>query len=141
MVIANGISTGPGSGVCALLLAAVACAAPSDPHPAPGIDILEVSPPRFDGSDTHALNNACRGWTWTPSSVSGFFQLSEDYPEAPYARFYQIGCGVSGRLRAEGREWRFEINGSGMAAWTTGSRDPPLRMFSTGLRGIPASPE
>lgn len=37
------------------------------------------------------------------------------YQDAPYAQFYQVGCSISGRLRRDGRTWRFAINGGGTA--------------------------
>lgn len=53
--------------------------------------------------------------------VRAFFQLSDGYPEAPYNRFYQVGCGISGKLRADGRNWTFSINGGGTATWQDGT--------------------
>jgi len=104
----------------ALLLAS--CTMPSPmPGGETGMEILEVSAPRYHGSPGHSLEAACLGWKWSPDRVAEFFQLSEGYREVPYARFYQVGCGVSGRLRADGQEWSFAINGGGMATWTNGS--------------------
>lgn len=85
------------------------------------VDVAEVSAAVYHGLPGHPLEEACGRWTWSKRQVEVFFGLSDVYPEAPYGRFYQVGCGVSGKLRAGGRDWTFSINGGGMATWQDGT--------------------
>ena len=81
---------------------------------------IEVAAPEYHGAAGHPLEAACRDWQLSPSQVQAFFRLSESYQDSPYNRFYQVGCGISGRLQAEGRHWHFAINGGGIATWQDG---------------------
>lgn len=104
------------------MLLATACAGSASRHlnGSPDIHVLEISPADYHGAAGHPLEEACRKWTLSPEQVESFFRLSDSYPEAPYNSFYQIGCGISGQLRADGRRWKFAINGGGTATWQAG---------------------
>ncbi len=86
------------------------------------MDVLAVSPPDYHGTPGHPLGEACRNWALSAQQVERFFQLSDGYSEAPFSRFYQVGCGISGELYADGQRWTFAINGGGMATWQAGER-------------------
>lgn len=106
-----------------LSLLASACAWPVPQQGDDGLnmDVLKITPPDYHGSPGHPLEESCRNWTWSAAQIQTFFQLSDVYPEAPHSGFYQVGCGVSGKLRADGRTWTFAINGGGMATWQDGA--------------------
>ncbi len=84
------------------------------------IRILGISSPDYHGALGDPLAGACQTWTLTPHQVGAFFRVSREYSEPPYGQFYQVACGVSGRLSAEGRVWTFAINGGGTATWRNG---------------------
>ena len=112
-----------GLAVCSVaMLLATACAGSVLRHASGSLDIhvLEISSADYHGSGGHPLEEICRRWTLSPEQVESFFRLSDSYPEAPYSRFYQVGCGISGQLHAEGERWTFAINGGGTAIWQTG---------------------
>lgn len=92
----------------------------TDPSATHSPDILEVAAPEYHGAAGHPLEAACRVWQLSPSQGQAFFRLAESYQDSPYNRFYQVGCGISGRLQAEGRHWHFAINGGGIATWRDG---------------------
>lgn len=84
------------------------------------IRILEISSPDYHGAPGDPLEGACRAWTLSPQQADAFFRFSQPYPDAPYDRFYQVACGISGRLSADRRVWTFAINGGGTATWQDG---------------------
>ena len=81
--------------------------------------VLDVSPAGYYGSKDLQIEEACRNWALSPQQVEKFFLLSDTYDDRPYNRFYQMDCGISGHLHAEGRRWSFSINGGGTAIWQT----------------------
>ena len=129
----GGRSLGLAACLAAMLLA-TACAGPAQRHSDSSLDIhvLEISPADYHGPSGHPLQEACRSWTLSTRQVESFFQLSDTYPEVPYSRFYQVGCGISGQLRAEGRRWTFAINGGGTATWHAGG---VTRYFGCSISG------
>ncbi|MDH5823553.1 hypothetical protein QFW77_11205 [Luteimonas sp. RD2P54] len=74
----------------------------------------------YHGEPGHPLEEACRTWKLSSSQVQAFFHSADAYEDRPYQRFYQMGCSISGHLQAEGRNWRFAINGGGVATWQEG---------------------
>ena len=82
-----------------------------------GVNITSVAPPRYGGAGGDGLQDACHAWHLSAQQVGRFFQLSDPYQSHPYSRFYQLPCSVSGELEAEGKTWRYEINGGATALW------------------------
>lgn len=82
--------------------------------------IVDVAPSRYHGTAGHPLEEACRNWQLSPPQILAFFRMADSYQEMPYSRFHQVGCSIDGHLDAEGRRWRFAINGGGIAAWEEG---------------------
>lgn len=104
--------------ICLLtILAVTACAQQAAGNWSDGTDlrVLDVSPADYFGTEGQSLEEACRNWVLSPQQVEHFFLLSDTYDERPYSRFYQVDCGISGHLHAEGRRWSFSINGGGTA--------------------------
>lgn len=66
------------------------------------------------GADEEAW---CKDWRLTKAQVEQFFRLSKHYDENPYSLFYQVSCSIPGELQAEGRTWKFAIEGGGTATW------------------------
>ncbi|MDR7194522.1 hypothetical protein [Luteimonas terrae] len=98
-----------------------ACAGKHADEAADGnLRILSISSPDYHGAPGDPLEDACQAWTLSPQQVDRFFRSSQTYSEVPYGEFYQVACGVSGRLSAEGRVWTFQINGGGTAIWRNG---------------------
>lgn len=128
---------GRGFGMATCLVAMLwvtACAGPDPRFPDSSLDILvlEISPADYHGAAGHPLEEACRNWTLSAEQVESFFQLSDTYRETPYSRFYQVGCGISGQLRANGQRWTFAINGGGTATWHAGEA---IRHFGCSVSG------
>lgn len=113
-----------GSFACLIaVLGATACAQQTSGSWNQGKDIrvLEVSPGNYFGPEGRPLEQACRSWALSPRQIEQFFLLSDAYEERPYGTFYQVECGISGQLHAEGRDWVFSINGGGTATWQAGN--------------------
>ncbi|MDH5823549.1 hypothetical protein QFW77_11185 [Luteimonas sp. RD2P54] len=114
-----------GSTIPALIVAislTAACAGVPAGTPGDGaLRVTDVAPAEYHGAAGHPLEEACRTWGLSPSQVQAFFRFADAYEDRPYQRFYQVGCSISGHLQAEGRDWRFAINGGGVATWQDGS--------------------
>lgn len=99
------------------------------------VRVLEVSPGHYFGPEGRPLAQACRNWALSPRQVEHFFLLSDTFEERPYNAFYQVECGISGQLQAEGRHWAFSINGGGTATWQSGDT---IRHFGCAASGCAA---
>lgn len=82
-------------------------------------------PARYDATgqrgDGPALAASCRAWALTPVQAEAFFRHARPItPEAGHG-FDTLPCTIAGRLRSEGREWAFEINGGATATWRSGN--------------------
>lgn len=96
---------------------------------APGADggetltVLRVDPARFDDPQGRepALRKDCEAWRLNPRQVAALFAASREYPDGTHDAFYWLPCSISGRLRAQGREWDFEINAAATATWSDGA--------------------
>ena len=99
----------------------VACQ-PASPHLSSdhAVRVTRVAAAQYEGAAGDGEEAACLGWRLDPSQVERFFELSERFEENPYEAFYQVPCSVSGELQAEGRSWRFRINGGATATWSSG---------------------
>ncbi|RNF85097.1 hypothetical protein EER27_04755 [Lysobacter psychrotolerans] len=82
--------------------------------------VTKVDPAHYAGTAGGAEAVACRNWRLSTTNVERFFRLSERYEESPYSLFYQGPCSISGELQAEGRTWRFQLDGGATATWTGG---------------------
>lgn len=115
-----------------VLMAAACAGLPADSPPDDSsLRVVDVEPAEYRDAAGHSLEEACRTWRLSPSQVQAFFHLADAYEDRPYDRFYQVGCSISGRLRAEGRDWRFAINGGGIATW---ENDSTIRHFGCSAR-------
>ena len=81
------------------------------------IRIIAIASATYHGKRATDDETRCKRWKLTPQQAVRFFQRSERYDENPYSRFYQTSCAISGELDAEGKRWRFEIDGGGSAIW------------------------
>lgn len=107
---------------CLVAIAVAACVghAPRHLDNADGIEVLEVLRADYRGAAGQPLEAACRNWSLSTQQVESFFRFSDRYPQTPYGGFYQVDCGISGQLRANGQRWKFAINGGGVATWEAG---------------------
>ncbi|GHH61339.1 hypothetical protein GCM10009090_37750 [[Pseudomonas] boreopolis] len=95
----------------------LSCSLASQPHEKDDVEVLEVDAPSYTGREGDSLREACSGWSLSKNDVKRFFQSSNSYRDSPYGEFYQVDCSITGRLRADGRVWDYEINGGGTARW------------------------
>lgn len=86
--------------------------------------VLEIASAAYqprDGSRTSQTEaDACAAWSLDKQQAEAFFALSEQLQEGQLHDFHWLPCSIEGRLQAEGREWRFEINGAGTSIWRSG---------------------
>lgn len=84
--------------------------------------VLRVDPARLDDPQGRepALREACAAWRLDQRQVAAFFAAGREYPDGTHDAFYWLPCSIKGRLRAQGREWDFEINAAATATWTDG---------------------
>lgn len=108
------------------LLAACQSSAPGNERIAPAmsatsIEVIELVPSRYDppGESHPRAGEAatCRAWTLDAREAAEFFRLSRPLAEGELHDFDWLPCSISGRLRAEGREWTFEINAGATSIW------------------------
>lgn len=64
---------------------------------------------------------ACGAWSLDAKQAEAFFRLSRTLGEGELHDFDWLPCSIRGRLRAEGREWMFEINAAGTSTWRSGN--------------------
>lgn len=109
------------SGFMLMMLLVTACRSESAfaSHTA-ALRVTRVDASRYEGNRGGTLEEACTNWRLSPVQVARFFRLSQHYQEDPYNAFYQLPCSISGELEAEGKVWRFQINGGATATWTSG---------------------
>lgn len=88
---------------------------------ADAIVVTRIDPAAYDpaGKD-EAMRAACAKWTLDAKQATKFFRASREYPEGTHDAFYWLPCSIKGRLRAQGREWDFEINAAATATWIDG---------------------
>lgn len=108
--------------MCLVAIEVTACVGHTPPHlgNSGGVEVLEVLSAEYHGAGGQALEAACRNWSLSTQQVESFFRFSDRYPQTPYGGFYQVDCGISGQLRANGQRWKFAINGGGVATWEAG---------------------
>jgi hypothetical protein len=51
------------------------------------------------------------------AQAESFFKLSKTLPDGAGHEYDVLPCTIKGRLRAEGREWEFEINAGARSTW------------------------
>ena len=100
-------------------------------EPADGVvSVLEIAPSRYDptGSrgDGPALAADCKQWSLTRRQAEMYFRLSKPVTMIEAHDFDTLPCTISGKLRADGRTWKFEINAGATAIWRSGT---DLRTF------------
>lgn len=99
-------------------------ASPRAPDSLTDVNVLEISPARYQPTDasraSQAEADACGAWSLDHQQAEAFFGLSEQLPEGRLHDFHWLPCSINGRLQAEGREWAFEINGAGTSTWRSG---------------------
>lgn len=98
--------------------------------PADVISVLEIASSRYDPTgargDGPALAADCRQWSLTRRQVETYFRLSKPIAMVEAHEFDTLPCTISGKLRADGRTWDFEINAGATAMWRSGT---DLKMF------------
>ncbi|WP_407352147.1 hypothetical protein [Luteimonas sp. R10] len=109
-----------------ILMTAACAGLPADYPGYSSLRVVDVAPAEYHGAAGHPLEEACRTWRLSASQVQAFFHLADAYEDRPYERFYLVGCSISGHLQADGRDWRFAINGGGIATW---ENDGTIRHF------------
>ncbi|MDH5833412.1 hypothetical protein [Luteimonas kalidii] len=62
----------------------------------------------------------CQGWALDAHQLEVFFALSRPLAEGELHDFDWLPCSIRGRLRAEGREWTFEVNAAATSIWRSG---------------------
>ncbi|RDZ26514.1 hypothetical protein [Lysobacter silvisoli] len=67
-----------------------------------------------------ALKPTCEAWNLTPQQVERYFTAAREYPDGTRDAYYWVPCSIKGRLRTQGQDWEFEINGASTATWTSG---------------------
>ncbi|QWP77651.1 hypothetical protein J5226_04360 [Lysobacter sp. K5869] len=108
--------------LAASLLATLAACASSPANDPAAVTVLRVDAARFDDPNNRepALREACAAWRLNERQVAAFFASGREYPDGTHDAFYWLPCSIKGRLRAQGREWDFEINAAATATWTDG---------------------
>lgn len=109
------------------VMAALALTAPAGCAHAPAGDaaltVLHVEAARFDPAHADrepALREACAAWRLSERQVAAFFAAAREYSDGTNDTYYWLPCSIQGRLRAQGREWTFEINAAATASWRDG---------------------
>lgn len=65
---------------------------------------------------------ACRSWSLTASQAEELFALSEQIDARTFHHEYDMApCQIRGVVNADGRTWKFTINGAAKALWQHGS--------------------
>lgn len=89
------------------------------------ISVLEITPSRYDPTgargDGPALAADCRQWALTGRQAEMYFRLSKAITMIEAHAFDTLPCTISGKLRADGRIWDFEINAGATARWRSGN--------------------
>lgn len=72
----------------------------------------------------HAANEEamCKAWTLDKAQAESFFRLSKPLREGERHDYDWLPCSIKGRLRANGRDWDFEINAAGTSTWIDGEQ-------------------
>jgi len=109
--------------LAALTLSLLAACAHAPPGGEAAIAVLRVDAARFDDPQGRepALRDACAAWRLSERQVAAFFAAGREYPDGTHDAFYWLPCSIKGRLRAQGREWDFEINAAATATWSDGA--------------------
>jgi hypothetical protein len=109
--------------LAALALSLLAACAHTPPGGDAALTVLRVDAARFDDPQGRepALREACAAWRLSERQVAAFFAAGREYPDGTHDAFYWLPCSIKGRLRAQGREWDFEINAAATATWTDGA--------------------
>lgn len=99
-----------------------ACAHAPPPNAGGALAVTRIDAARFDDPQGRepALREACAAWRLDARQVAAFFAASREYPDGLGDGFYWLPCTIKGRLRAQEREWDFEINAAATATWTDG---------------------
>ena len=100
-------------------------------EPAAGaVSVMEIAAARYEptgaGGDGPALAADCSQWSLTRRQAETYFRLSKPITMAEAHDFDTLPCAISGKLRADGRTWDFEINAGATAVWRSGA---DLKMF------------
>lgn len=86
--------------------------------------MLEIAPARYiprEGAQRSVTEeSACSAWSLDRRQAESFLAMSEPLSEGRLHDFHWLPCSIAGRVRAEGREWTFEINGAGTSVWRSG---------------------
>jgi hypothetical protein len=94
------------------------------------ISVLEIAPSHYDPTgargDGPALAADCRQWSLTRRQAELYFRLGKPITMIEAHEYDTLPCTISGKLRADGRIWNFEINAGATAIWRSGT---DLRMF------------
>lgn len=90
---------------------------PTSALASPTVRITSIGSAIYNGKHAADDEARCKRWRLSGKQAVQFFQLCKRYEENPYSRFYQASCAISGELIAEGKIWRFEIDGGGTATW------------------------
>lgn len=108
--------------LAASLIATLAACASSPARDPNALTVLRVDAARYDDPQGRepALREACAAWRLNPRQVAAFFAAGREYPDGTHDAFYWLPCSIKGRLRAQEREWEFEINAAATATWTDG---------------------
>lgn len=120
--------------------------------PEPALRVTKMEPAHYAGTAGGDEAVACGNWRLSTLDVERFFQLSDRYEESPYSLFYQAPCSISGALQAQGRTWRFRLDGGATATWTGGGEtrhwgcsarecEPLVLLASDGMDPAPSKPE
>ncbi|MEZ0471144.1 hypothetical protein [Luteimonas salinilitoris] len=87
------------------------------------LQVSDISETALDtsASSQEGATAACEGWALTRVQAEEFFSLSESIDQREFHHEYDTApCKITGSVDAEGRPWRFTINGAAKAIWEDG---------------------
>src|SRR5690606_17215425 len=86
--------------------------------------VLEIAKPVYSpapGARASADEQAmCSAWSLDAGQAESFFRLSNPLGEGELHDYDWLPCSISGRVRAQGTVWDFEINAAGTSTWRNG---------------------
>lgn len=90
-----------------------------------GAQVIQITAAEVDltASAQESAAEACTSWRLTAAQAELFFMLSKKIDSRTYHHTYDtMPCKISGVVKADGKVWKFTINGAAKAQWWTETR-------------------
>ena len=85
-----------------------------------GAHVIQISAAEVDltASVKESAAEACASWRLTAAQAERFFMLSKQIDSITYHHTYDtMPCKINGVVKADGKLWKFTINGAAKAQW------------------------